>query len=52
MLPRLEAIIPAGHAGLAQLQAARDDYLRSTLAKNVEGYDPANDPIAAYLASR
>ena len=50
---------PPGHAGLAQLQAARDaynaerdDYLRSTLAKDVEGYDPANDPIAAYLASR
>ena len=58
LLPRLEAILPAGHAGLAQLQAARDaynaerdDYLRSTLAKDVEGYDPARDPIAAYLAS-
>ncbi|MGO9173776.1 MAG: TIR domain-containing protein [Rhodomicrobium sp.] len=59
LLPRLEAILPAGHAGLAQLQAARDaynaerdDYLRSTLAKDVEGYDPAGDPIAAYLAGR
>ncbi|MGO8955053.1 MAG: SEC-C metal-binding domain-containing protein [Rhodomicrobium sp.] len=56
LLPRLEAILPAGHAGLAQLQAARDaynaerdDYLRSTLVKDVKGYDPANDPIAAYL---
>jgi hypothetical protein len=59
LLPRLEAILPAGHAGLAQLQAARnaynaerDDYLRSTLAEDVEGYDPADDPIAAYLAGR
>jgi hypothetical protein len=59
LLPRLEAIIPAGHTGLAKLQAARgeynaerDDYLRSTLAKDVPGYDPANDPIAAYLAER
>ncbi len=59
LLPRLEAILPAGHAGLAQLQTARDaydaerdDYLRSTLAKDVEGYDPERDPIAAYLASR
>ncbi len=58
LLPRLEAILPAGHAGLAQLQAARDaynaerdDYLRSTLDKDVAGYDPARDPIAAYLAS-
>jgi ATP/maltotriose-dependent transcriptional regulator MalT len=59
LLPRLEAILPAGHAGLAQLQAARDaynaerdDYLRSTLAEDLEGYDPADDPIAAYLESR
>ena len=59
LLPRLEAILPPSHAGLAQLQAARDaynaerdDYLRSTLAKDVEGYDRANDPIAAYLAER
>ncbi|MGO9543887.1 MAG: TIR domain-containing protein [Rhodomicrobium sp.] len=59
LLPRLEAILPAGHAGLAQLQAARDaynaerdDYLRSTLAKDVKGYDPEGDPIAAYLAQR
>lgn len=59
LLPRLEAILPAGHPGLAQLQAARDaynaerdDYLRSTLAKDVEGYDPADDPIAAYLERR
>ena len=59
LLPRLEAILPPSHAGLAQLQAARDaynaerdDYLRSTLAKDVEGYDPASDPIAAYLAGR
>jgi hypothetical protein len=59
LLPRLEAILPAGHAGLAQLQAARDaynaerdDYLRTTLAKDVAGYDPARDPIAAYLAGR
>ena len=57
LLPRLEAILPPSHAGLAQLQAARDaynaerdDYLRSTLAKDVEGYDPADDPIDAYLA--
>ena len=57
LLPRLEAILPRSHAGLAQLQAARDaynaerdDYLRSTLAKDVEGYDPADDPIDAYLA--
>jgi TIR domain len=59
LLPRLEAILPPGHAGLAQLQAARDaynaerdDYLRSTLARDVEDYDPADDPIAAYLAAR
>ena len=59
LLPRLEAILPPSHAGLAQLQAARDaynaerdDYLRSTLAKDVEGYDPEGDPIAAYLAKR
>ena len=56
LLPRLEAILPPDHAGLAGLQAARDAcnaerdaYLRSTLARDVEGYDPANDPIAAYL---
>ncbi len=59
LLPRLEAILPADHAGLARLQAARDaynaerdDYLRTTLAEDVPGYGPANDPIAAYLASR
>ena len=59
LLPCLEAILPSGHAGLASLQAARaacnaerDDYLRSTLAKDVRGYDPARDPIAACLAQR
>ncbi len=57
LLPRLEAILPARHVGLAELQAARnaynaerDDYLRSTLAKDVPGYNPADDPITAYLA--
>ena len=56
LLPRLEAILPPDHAGLAGLQAARDAYnaerdayLCSALARDVEGYDPANDPIAAYL---
>jgi tetratricopeptide (TPR) repeat protein len=58
LLPRLEAILPAGHASLAQLQAARaaynaerDDYLRSTLARDVPGYYPVRDPIATYLAN-
>ena len=48
LLPRL----PSGQPGLVKLQAARDDYLRSTLATDVPGYDPADDPIAAYLAER
>jgi hypothetical protein len=57
LLPRLEAILPPSHEDLARLQAARDaynaerdDYLRSTLAKDVEGYDPARDPIAAFAS--
>jgi hypothetical protein len=32
--------------------AERDNYLRSTLAEDVKGNDPANDAIAAYLAER
>ncbi len=56
LLPRLELLLSAGDPRLADLRAARDAYnaerdayLRSTLAKDVEGYHPANDPIAAYL---
>jgi hypothetical protein len=56
LLPRLEMLLSAVDPRLAELRAARDAYnaerdayLRSTLAKDVEGYDPAHDPIAAYL---
>jgi hypothetical protein len=59
LLPRLESILPPDHAGLRELQAARDAYnarrndcLRSTLAKDVKVYDSDNGPIAAYLAGR
>ncbi len=54
--PRLELLLPADDPRLAELHAARDAYnaerdayLRSTLAKDAEDYDPAGDPIAAYL---
>jgi hypothetical protein len=56
LLPRLELLLPAADPRLADLRAARDAtnaerdaYLHSTLARDVENYDPANDPIAAYL---
>ncbi len=56
LLPRLELLLAADDPRLAELRAARDAYnaerdayLRSTLANDVEGYHPADDPIAAYL---
>jgi hypothetical protein len=56
LLPRLELLLPTDDPRLADLRAARDAYnaerdayLRSTLAKDVKDYNPANDPIAAYL---
>ena len=56
LLSRLEMLLSAGDPRLTDLRAARDAYnaerdayLRSTLAKDVEGYHSANDPIAAYL---
>ena len=56
LYPRLELLLPAGDPRLADLRVARDAYnaerdayLRSTLASDVEGYHPADDPIAAYL---
>ena len=57
-LPRLEAILLAVTRVLrssmppaTRTPPKRDDYPRSTLAREVEGYDPEGDPIAAYLAS-
>ena len=56
LLPRLEVLLPGDHPDLEALRAARDayneerdGYLRSTVAEDVEGYDPVDDPIAAYL---
>ena len=56
LLPRLEALLPGDDAELVSLRAARDayneerdDYLRSTLAEDLDGCDPVEDPIAAYL---
>ena len=56
LLPRLEALLPGDDPELVSLRAARDaynderdDYLRSTLAEDLDGYDPVRDPIAAYL---
>ena len=56
LLPRLEVLLPGDDPELVSLRAARDaynderdDYLRSTLAEDLDGYDPVDDPIAAYL---
>jgi hypothetical protein len=56
LLPRLELLLSPDDPRVAELRAARDAYnaerdayLRSTLARDVEGYHPGNDPIAAYL---
>jgi hypothetical protein len=58
LLPRLELLLSAGDPRIADLHAVRDAYnaerdayLRSTLVRDAEDYDPADDPITAYLGA-